>query len=214
MSAIEVFRILEKDFPSAQTELTYESPFQLLVAVILSAQCTDERVNQVTPTLFDKYPTPPKLACAQLKDVEQAIHSCGFFRMKAKNLIACSQALVKSFGGIVPRTIEELTSLPGVGRKTASVVLNQAFNLPAIAVDTHVKRVSQRLGWAQHTDPKKIEFELREYIPMELWSKVNSMLILHGRRTCKARKPLCELCSIRVYCNYFNKGKSSKHQRR
>ncbi|MBI4406082.1 MAG: endonuclease III [Deltaproteobacteria bacterium] len=198
-----VFAALLKLYPDPKTELNYESPFQLLIAVILSAQCTDVRVNKTTPELFKRYPTADALAAAPASTVEKIIQSCGFFRAKARAITQCAKGLVNSFGGSVPKTLEELTTLPGVGRKTASVVLNQAFNIPAIAVDTHVKRVSQRLGWAHHPEPDKIEMELREVIPQSLWSIVNSLLILHGRRTCMARKPACERCTVTTYCQYF-----------
>ncbi len=200
----KVFEILSGEYGSAKTELTYDSPFQLIIAVILSAQCTDARVNMTTPALFAKYPTAKDLAKANQKDVEKIIHSCGFYRAKAKNIISCAKSIVEKFGGEVPRTLEELITLGGVGRKTASVVLNQAFGLPAIAVDTHVKRVSNLLGWASSEDPVKIEFELRDLLPQGLWSDVNGLLILHGRKICKARKPACPDCPISAYCSYFN----------
>lgn len=201
--AMRVFHVLEQEYPDPKTELTYEGPFQLLVAVILSAQCTDARVNQVTPVLFKKYPTPQKLAAASATDVEKIVHSCGFYRAKTKAIMKTATDLVEKFGGEVPGELDKLTSLAGVGRKTASVVLNQAFDVPAIAVDTHVMRVSQRLGWAFATDAVKIEFELRDLIPMESWGKVNGTLILHGRRLCKARKPLCNDCPVAGECAYF-----------
>jgi endonuclease-3 len=198
-----VFRVLRMRYPDWKTELFYENPFQLLVAVILSAQCTDERVNKTTPALFRRFPTAEFLAKAKTSDVERLIHSCGFFRMKAKAIIGVAMQLMECFRGEVPRTIEELITLPGVGRKTASVVLNQAFGLPAIAVDTHVKRVSRRLGWAKSEDPQKIEFELRAAISERHWAQINGMLILHGRRVCKARKPLCMDCCVKNDCPYF-----------
>jgi endonuclease-3 len=154
----------------------------------------------VTPVLFKKYPTPEKLAKAPLSEVEKIIHSCGFYRNKAKSITKTSQDLVEKFKGEVPSTLEDLTSLAGVGRKTASVVMNQAYDLPAIAVDTHVARVSARLGWTEHEDPFKIEMDLRALLPESQWSTVNTLLILHGRRTCKARKPLCDNCSLNEEC--------------
>lgn len=200
---LKVLELLSKDYPDARTELTYESSFQLLIAVILSAQCTDVRVNQTTPALFAKYPTAEKLAAAKLSDVEKLIHSCGFYRQKAKSIVGTSRDLVDKFKCQVPSTIEELTTLRGVGRKTASVILSQAFDLPAIAVDTHVKRVSNRLGWSKHLHPEKIEKELCELIPKENWSQINGLLILHGRRICKARKPLCESCCVNRFCAFY-----------
>lgn len=199
----EVFDQLSREFPSHRTELRFESPFQLLVAVILSAQCTDARVNQTTPTVFEKYPTPEKLSKAKLKDVERLIHSCGFYRQKAVSIISVARDLLEKMGGKVPQTMEELTQLRGVGRKTASVVLNQVFDIPAIAVDTHVRRVSNRLGWTKNKDPVKIETDLKNLIPKPLWSRVNGLLILHGRRVCQARKPLCSQCPITTYCDYY-----------
>lgn len=207
-NSVQVTDIIEQfkeHYPEPKTELTYEGPFQLLVAVVLSAQCTDVRVNQVTPALFAKYPTAEKLARAKQKDVEKIIHSCGFYRAKARNIISAATDIVKKFGGQVPQTLEELITLGGVGRKTASVVLNQAFDEPAIAVDTHVNRVANRLGWASEDDPVKVEFQLRELLPKEVWSVVNGMLILHGRRLCKARKPLCEKCFLQTTCPYAQK---------
>lgn len=202
---LRVFEKLNREYPDAETELTYESPFQLLIAVVLSAQCTDARVNQVTPGLFKRYPTAEKLAKAKQEDVEKIIHSCGFYRAKSKAIIGAARDLESRFSGKVPNTLEDLITLSGVGRKTASVVLNQAFDLPAIAVDTHVKRVSQRLGWTRSDDPTKIEFELRELVPMKLWGAVNTLLILHGRRTCASRKPKCEACLVKEECEYFAK---------
>ncbi len=201
----EVFRLLSGQFPSAKTELVYDEPFQLLVAVALSAQCTDARVNQTTPALFKKYPTAETLSKAEISDVERLIHSCGFFRAKAKAITSAARDIVDKFGGKASRgQLDELShSLRGVGRKTASVILNQAFEVPAIAVDTHVKRVAHRLGWTRHTDPVKVEFDLRDLLPMPLWSEVNGLLILHGRRTCKARKPDCENCVIRKHCAFY-----------
>ncbi len=204
MDALKVFRELAAEYPDVKTELTYSGPFQLLVAVVLSAQCTDSQVNKATPALFERFPDARSLATGKPSEIEKLIHSCGFFRMKARALKSLSQDLINRFGGVVPKTLDELTSLRGVGRKTASVVLNQAFGLPAIAVDTHVSRVSQRLGWAQSKTPEKIEFELRKLFPENTWSALNGTLILHGRRVCKARKPLCDECSVRKQCLFFN----------
>ena len=198
-----VFHRLTALYGDPRTELLYKDPFQLLIAVILSAQCTDARVNQTTPALFAQYPTAKAMAQAESRSIEALIHSCGFYRQKTKSLISASKDLVEKFDGSVPSTLGELIKLRGVGRKTASVVLNQAFDLPAIAVDTHVRRVSQRLGWAHSADPKKIEFALMELLPKPRWASVNGLLILHGRRLCKARKPLCEHCPLRPYCAYY-----------
>lgn len=194
---------LRTAYPNSKTELTYETSFQLLTAVILSAQCTDARVNQTTPALFAAYPDAKAMAKAPLSTIEKLIQSCGFYRMKAKALKGMSERVLKDYNGEIPGDLDALTSLPGVGRKTASVILNQAFDIPAIAVDTHVKRVSNRLGWSFHPHPEKIEFELRELIPEKDWSEINGLLILHGRRICKARKPLCEECGIKKYCAFY-----------
>ncbi len=197
-----VFRELLKDYPDPKTELVYHNDFELIISVILSAQCTDARVNLTTPALFSRYPTPELLGNAKQSDVEKLIHSCGFYRQKAISIISCSKDLTEKFHGKVPNTMEELTTLRGVGRKTASVVLNQAFDLPAIAVDTHVKRVSHRLGWTRNTDPEKIEADLCQLLKKEHWGLVNGLLILHGRRICKARNPLCGECKVRKFCAY------------
>ena len=198
-----VFEKLRDLYPDHKTELTYKDPFQLLVAVILSAQCTDERVNKTTPALFAKFPDAKSLSKAKTLEVEKLIHSCGFYRQKTKSLLSMSKDLLDKFGGQLPRTLEELTTLRGVGRKTASVVLNQAFGLPAIAVDTHVKRVSHRLGWTDETDPEDVEMDLRKLLPEAIWSSVNGLLILHGRRLCQARKPQCEVCPVSKDCRFF-----------
>ncbi len=203
LKVLPVFEELKRLYPVHSTELTYDGPFQLLAAVILSAQCTDARVNQTTPALFAQFPTPEAMAQAPLPSIEKLIHACGFYRMKAKALKEMAGSLVEKFGGQVPQTIEELVALRGVGRKTASVVLNQAFGLPAIAVDTHVKRVAHRLGWTRNTDPVKIETDLKKILPEDLWAPVNGLLILHGRRICKARKPLCGECTLRDHCAFF-----------
>lgn len=206
---LPVFEELLRQYPSHSTELIYKGPFQLLAAVILSAQCTDARVNQTTPALFAEFPTPEAMAAAPLPRIETLIHACGFYRMKAKALKEMAASLVEKFGGKVPHTMEALTSLRGVGRKTASVVMNQAFDLPAIAVDTHVKRVAHRLGWTRNTDPVKIETDLKKILPEKYWGPVNGLLILHGRRICKARKPLCGECSIRDNCAFFRRTRGS-----
>jgi endonuclease III len=199
--SLTVLRVLRKEFPQARTALLHGSPFQLLVSTILSAQCTDERVNMVTPGLFEKYPRPEDFARADVHVLEQAIRSTGFFRMKARNIISCSQALVDRHGGSVPSTMEEMVRLPGVGRKTANVVLGQAFGIASgVVVDTHVQRLSQRLGLTTQKTPEKIEQDLIALFPMKHWIDVGSILILHGRRTCNARKPKCFQCSVREFC--------------
>lgn len=191
---------LLREMPSATMELHHRSPWELLIATILSAQCTDQRVNQVTPTLFKRYRTPAALGSARLSDVEAIIRSTGFFKNKAKNIVACSQTLTERFKGQVPNTMDELITLPGVGRKTANVVLGNAYHQPAIVVDTHVKRVSARLGLTRSTDPDQIERELQQLLPASQWTAVSQRLLLHGRYLCLARKPQCHRCPIHQWC--------------
>jgi endonuclease-3 len=196
-----VLSTLRKRFPQPKTALLHESPFQLLVSTILSAQCTDGRVNMVTPILFARYGTPRDFARANQADLEEIIRSTGFFRMKARNIIACSAALVERFGGEVPSRIEDLVTLPGVGRKTANVVLGQAFGIASgVVVDTHVHRLSQRLGFTGQNTPEKIELDLMELFPKKDWIDLASILILHGRATCNARRPRCAECAVRAEC--------------
>ena len=191
---------LQALYPDAGTELSFTTPLQLLIATILSAQCTDERVNRVTPVLFAKYPDAAALAHAPQADLEEVIRSTGFYRNKAKSIRACCADIVSRFGGQVPRTLEDLTSLHGVGRKTANVVLGNAFGIPGLVVDTHVARLSHRLGLTRESDPVKIEFALMPIIPKERWTLFSHWLILHGRRVCNARKPRCSTCPIAAYC--------------
>jgi endonuclease-3 len=197
---LEELAILERTYPQAETALEYDSEFELLVAVILSAQTTDVRVNMTTPLLFAKYPTPQKLAAAKPADVEKIIRSTGFFRMKAKNIIACARDLVERFGGQVPHEREELESLAGVGRKTASVVMAAAFNEAALAVDTHVFRVSHRLGLTVGTTPRQVEEDVTKLVPQNKWGDASHRLILHGRQICKAPTPLCDRCPVNQLC--------------
>ena len=196
-----VIKLLEKNYPDAHCALHHNNEFELLVATILSAQCTDERVNMVTPHLFAKYPTPKDLAEAPLEEIETIIRSTNFYKNKAKNLRACANSLISQHAGAVPRTMEELTALAGVGRKTANVVLGNAFNIPVgIVVDTHVARLSYRLGWTKHEDPQKIELDLQKVIPEDKWIQISHLLIFHGRQICKARRPLCESCFLFDQC--------------
>ena len=192
--------ILERTYPHAQTALEYGNPFELLIAVILSAQCTDARVNMTTPALFKKYPTPQKLARARQEDVEQIIKSCGFYRMKTKNIISASRDLVEKHGGEVPAAREELEALAGVGRKTASVVMSVVFEEPAIAVDTHVFRVSHRLGLTLGKTPADVESDLQKLVPRDQWRHAHHWLILHGRAICKAPVPRCGECPVNALC--------------
>lgn len=180
--------------------LNHGTPWQLLIAVILSAQCTDARVNMVTADLFKKYDSPEKFANAHLKELEQDIHSLGFYHMKAKNIISCCTDLVEQYGGAVPRTMEELTGLAGVGRKTANVILGNIYNEPSIVVDTHVKRISKKLGFAKSDDPEKIEYELMEILPKEHWILWNIQIITLGRSICIARNPKCRDCFLKELC--------------
>jgi endonuclease-3 len=193
-------RILERTYPHAQTALEHSNPFELLIAVILSAQCTDARVNMTTPALFKKYPTPEKLAKAKQHDVEQIIKSCGFFRMKARNIISCARDLVEKHGGQVPREREQLEALAGVGRKTASVVMSVVFEQAAIAVDTHVFRVAHRLGLTLGKTPRDVERDLEGIVPRPKWRHAHHWLILHGRAICKAPTPLCGQCPVNELC--------------
>lgn len=199
--ASEIFKRLKKVHPDAHCELNHSNPYELLLATILSAQCTDARVNIVTPDLFKKYPTPGKLAKARLEDVEETIKSINFFRNKSKSLIGCAQMLMEKHNGEIPRTVEELSNLPGVGRKTANVVLGNAFNInTGIVVDTHVKRTAHLLGLTKETDPAKIEIDLMKLFPNEQWTDLSHLLIFLGRRTCVARRPQCDLCNLKDIC--------------
>ena len=191
---------LAEEYPVAICELTHRNPFELLAATILSAQCTDVRVNMVTPALFNAYPTPHDLAHADITHVEQLVRSTGFYGSKAKNLIGMATALEERFGGEVPKEMEDLVTLPGVGRKTANVVRSVAFGLPGLAVDTHVGRLSRKLGFTTETDPVKVEKELNAMLPPEQWGEFGLRLILHGRRICDARKPKCRECSLADIC--------------
>lgn len=196
---------LERLYPDAGCSLTYETPLQLLIATQLAAQCTDERVNIVTKDLFKKYKTAEDFANADLKTLEQDIRSTGFYRNKAKNIKECCKMIIEQYNGEVPDSMEKLLTLPGVGRKTANVVLGNIFGIPGIVVDTHAKRLSNRLGLTKEEDPVKIEFDLMKIIPKEKWSRFSNQLVFHGRAVCNARKPECEKCSLKPYCNYGQK---------
>lgn len=186
--------------PDAHIELDFDGPFQLLVATVLSAQTTDVRVNQVTPALFARYADAAALAGARLEDLEEVLHPLGFFRAKARAVKGIGVALTERFGGQVPATMDELVTLPGVGRKTASVVLGNAFGVPGIAVDTHVGRLARRLGWTTHTDPVKVEADIGALLPPSEWTMACHRLIFHGRRVCIARRPACDSCGIADLC--------------
>lgn len=199
----KVLDSLEKEFPDARIALCFKTPFELLVATILSARTTDRSVNALTPALFERFPSPGAFAASSIEDIEALICSINFFRNKARSILACSKKIVHDFGGAVPDTLEGLMTLAGVGRKTANVVLGNAFGRDAIGVDTHVKRVSQRLGLAESDDPDEIEAELCRIIPKDRWTKTTLLFILHGRNTCKAKNPACAVCPINRFCDYW-----------
>ncbi len=197
----ELVDLFQRYYPDAHCALDHETPFQLLVATILSAQCTDERVNQVTPALFAQYPSAIEMAKAKTDQVELLIHSTGFYRNKAKNLISCARSLVEKYQGHLPRTLDQLVELAGVGRKTANVVMGNAYGLVSgIVVDTHVARLSHRFGWSKSANPEVIERDLQKIIPKAHWIMLSHWLITHGRQVCKARKPRCEKCFLSEMC--------------
>jgi endonuclease-3 len=198
--ARRIVRDLAELYPEASCALVFDGPLQLLVATILSAQCTDVRVNLVTPALFARYPDAAAFANADRAELERLVQSTGFFRNKARNIQLCCQQIVAEHGGQVPSTMEELTPLSGVGRKTANVVLGNAFATPGIPVDTHVGRLSRRMGLTVHADPVKVERDLMELIPKKEWTMFGHRMIHHGRRVCHARRPLCEECSLAKFC--------------
>jgi len=198
---VEITDLLEKEHPDAKIALEYSDPLELLVATILSAQCTDKKVNEVTRSIFQKYRRAEDYAGADLKTLEQEIRSTGFYRNKAKNLKACCNMLVEKFGSKVPRTMEELVTLPGVARKTANIALSNAYGvIEGIAVDTHVRRVAKRLGLTKKVDAEKIERDLMEIVPKERWARFTDLLIFHGRRVCMAKKPKCAQCVLNKIC--------------
>jgi len=199
--ALKIISLLEKELPDAKIALNYTNPFELLVATILSAQCTDERVNLVTRTLFKKYKTAEDYANAEIKGLEQNVKSTGFYRNKAKNIKKASQILVEKYDSQVPRTMDEILELPGVARKTANVVLQNAYGIiEGIAVDTHVRRVSTRLELTKNRDPNKIEADLMEIVPHDKWMRITDLLIILGRKICTAKKPKCEICTLNKIC--------------
>jgi endonuclease-3 len=204
--AAKMYRVLTKSYPNVRCELDFNNPFQLLVATVLSAQCTDKRVNQTTPALFKKYSSIKKMARADIDDIEKLVKSTGFFRAKAKNIKSLSEKIMNDFNGQVPERLEDLITLPGVGRKTANVVLGHAFNTPGITVDTHFGRLSRRFGWSKSNDPVKVEFEVGDLIPQKEWTNLSQRLIWHGRRVCHSRKPACGACSLSKLCPSFGIG--------
>lgn len=199
-SARSIYRILTKEYPDARCELDFNSPLELLIATVLSAQCTDIRVNAVTPVLFNRFPTLETLAAAKLSEVEEIIYSTGFFRSKAKNIKELANRILNDFGGEVPNDLSQLVTLPGVGRKTANVVLGNAFGIPGLTVDTHFGRLSRRFGWSTATDPVKVENDVAKLIPEKEWTLLSHKLIWHGRRICHSRKPECGICPLAKLC--------------
>lgn len=198
---IEIFKLLKAQYPDAKCSLDFNSPFEMMIAVMLSAQCTDERVNLVTKTFFPKYHKPEDFVKMPIEQIETLIHSCGFYHNKAKNMKLASQKILSDFNGQVPQTMEELMSIPGVGRKSANVIMLEAFNNPqGIAVDTHAKRISNRIGFSKKTEPEKIEQDLLKQIPKQYWKDANHILIYHGRNVCKSQNPKCESCCIYHLC--------------
>ena len=206
--AEKIVKILKEFYPDATCSLDFTTPFEMTIAVMLSAQCTDERVNKTTPKLFKKYNTAEKMANAPIEELEEIVHSCGFYKNKAKNMKACSQMLVEKYNGVVPETMEELQNLPGVGRKSANVIMLEAFHNPqGIAVDTHAKRIANKIGFSKESEPEKIEKDLLKVISKEYYYDVNHLFVWHGRNICVARNPKCEECPIKDLCNEYKKKK-------
>lgn len=197
-------QIMKDTYPDATCSLDFQTPFQMVVAVMLSAQCTDERVNKTTPALFERCKTIQDFADIDLKELEQIIHPCGFYKNKAKNIKLCAKQVLENFDGEVPQTMDELLTLPGVGRKSANVILLEAFEIAnGIAIDTHAKRVSNRIGLSSQSDPEKIEQDLLKIFPKEYLKDINHLFVWHGRKTCASRKPRCEECTVKNFCKYY-----------
>ncbi len=200
---IKIIEILKTTYPDAKCSLNFETPFQMMVAVVLSAQCTDARVNLVTPSIFAKYPNPVDFANMDITLLEKLIHSCGFYKNKAKNIKAAATKIVNEYNGVLPNTIEELLTLPGVGRKSANVIMLEAFNDPqGIAIDTHAKRISNRLGLSKNSEPSKIEKDLINIYPKKYYYDINHLLMWHGRNLCTAKNPKCAECPVQKYCEW------------
>lgn len=209
--AIKFVEILKKTYPDATCSLDFKTPFQMVVAVMLSAQCTDERVNKTTPALFERCKTIQDFADIDLKELEEIIHPCGFYKNKAKNIKLCAKQVLENFNGVVPGNMDDLQSLAGVGRKSANVVMLEAFNNPqGIAVDTHAKRISNLIGLSNESDPVKIEQDLIKIFPKEYLKDINHLFVWHGRNTCIARKPKCDLCSVKEFCKHYKNSNSIK----
>jgi endonuclease-3 len=197
---LEINRILKREYPEVRCFLDFETPYQLLVATILSAQCTDDRVNKTTPALFAKYPDAKRMSLAKVSEIEKLVQPTGFYKNKAKAILETSKVLSTKYDGVVPRTMEELVELRGVGRKTANVILGNAYDTPGFVVDTHVGRITRRLGFTRSQDPVKIEFGVREFVPENEWAKFSLWLIAHGRAVCTARRAKCDECDLARYC--------------
>lgn len=209
--AIKFVEILKETYPDATCSLDFKTPFQMVVAVMLSAQCTDERVNKTTPALFERCKTIQDFANIDLKELEEIIHPCGFYKNKAKNIKLCAKQVLEKFNGVVPDNMDDLQSLAGVGRKSANVVMLEAFNNPqGIAVDTHAKRISNLIGLSNESDPVKIEQDLIKIFPKEYLKDINHLFVCHGRNTCIARKPKCDLCSVKEFCKHYKNSNSIK----
>lgn len=199
-------KILKETYPDATCSLDFKTPFQIVVAVMLSAQCTDERVNKTTPALFERCRTIQDFADIDIKELEDIIHPCGFYKNKAKNIKLCAKQIIDNFNGVVPQNMEDLLTLAGVGRKSANVILLEAFGIAnGIAVDTHAKRVSNRVGLSHEKNPEKIEQDLLKIFPKKYLKDINHLFVWHGRKTCDSRKPNCEQCTVKEYCEYFSK---------
>ena len=205
---IKIVNILKTTYPDAKCSLDFNNAFELTIAVMLSAQCTDERVNKTLPEILKKCSTPIDFANIDIKVLEELVHPCGFYKNKSKNIKEMSKKVINTYNGEIPKTMNKLMSLPGVGRKSANVIMLEAFNLPqGIAVDTHCKRLANRLGLSNKSDPEKIELDLLKIIPKEYYKDINHLFIYHGRNTCIARNPKCDQCCIKEFCNFYNKNK-------
>ena len=207
--AVEIIKKLKEYYPDATCSLDFKTPFEMVISVMLSAQCTDERVNKTTPSLFEKYSTPQSICDIDIQELERIIYPCGFYKNKAKNIKAMAKEILDKYNGKVPETMEELITLPGVGRKSANVVMLEAFNNPqGIAIDTHAKRIANRVGLSKNTVPEKVEQDILKLIPKEYYKDVNHLFVWHGRKICNARKPKCNECPIKKYCRYYLKDNS------
>lgn len=202
---VEIIEKLKEAYPEAECSLNFNTPFEMAIAVMLSAQCTDERVNKVTPKLFSKYNTPEDFNDADILEIEKEIYSCGFYKNKAKNIKLLAKTVIDEYGGEIPCKMEELVKLPGIGRKSANVIMLEAFNIPVgIAIDTHAKRVSNRMGFSNKKDPEKIERDLLKIVPKDYIKDINHLFVFHGRKICKSQNPKCNICPVNEYCKYFN----------